>query len=150
MLAALGDSRSAHAQFNLTSFPNATGLNLVGNAALSGASNRLRITPASGDQLGAAWYSTPQVVAQGFTTTFQFQGYSNPRDLFSIQNGFDAFQRKVRLTFLLDYKGGFSLFNNTTEFYCQQTNFCYDVNSKSASLADQARNVAQRACRIRF
>ena len=71
-------------------------------------------------------------------------GYSTPRDLVSVQSGFDLFQRKLRLSTLLDYKGGFDLFNSTTQFYCQQTNFCYDVNIKAASLFDQARNVAQR------
>jgi hypothetical protein len=86
------------------------------------------------------------------TTSFDYMGYSTPRDLVSIQNGFDLLQRKLRITALLDYKGGYSLFNNTTEFYCQQTNFCYDVNigpgqsaiGSAATLFDQARNVAQR------
>jgi TonB dependent receptor len=80
-----------------------------------------------------------------------FMGYSNPRDIVAVSNGFDLFQRKVRVNVLMDYKGGFNLFNNTTEFYCQQTNFCYDVSvgpnspaGASATLADQARNVAQR------
>jgi hypothetical protein len=77
-------------------------------------------------------------------TTVQYMGYSTPRDLVSIQNGFELFDRKLRLSTLLDYKGGHSLFNSTTQFYCQQTNFCYDVNIKDATLYDQARNVAQR------
>jgi hypothetical protein len=78
-------------------------------------------------------------------------GYSNPRDIVAISNGFDLFQRKLRINVLMDYKGGFNLFNSTTQFYCQQTNFCYDVSvgpnspaGASATLADQARNVAQR------
>jgi TonB-linked SusC/RagA family outer membrane protein len=75
---------------------------------------------------------------------FAYRGYSSPRDIVSIQNGFDLLQRKVRLNFLLDYKGGFSLFNNTTQFYCQQTNQCYDETHTAASLADQARLVAAR------
>jgi len=86
------------------------------------------------------------------TTTFDYMGYSAPRDLLSIQSGIDLFARKLHLTALIDYKGGFALFNSTTEFYCQQTNFCYDVNigpgqskvGAAATLDDQARNVAQR------
>ena len=38
----------------------------------------------------------------------------------------------------------FSLFNSTTQFYCQQSFLCYDETHKEASLEDQARNVAQR------
>jgi hypothetical protein len=45
---------------------------------------------------------------------------------------------------LLDYKGGFSLFNNTTSFYCQQANTCYDETHVTASLEDQARLIALR------
>ena len=86
------------------------------------------------------------------TTSFDYMGYSAPRDLVSIQNGFDLLQRRLRISALIDYKGGFALFNNTTEFYCQQTNYCYDVNvgpgqtsaGSAATLYDQARNVAQR------
>src|SRR5207237_511065 len=52
----------------------------------------------------------------------QYMGYAVPRDLVTIQNGFDLFQRKLHLSVLFDYKGGFSLFNNTVSFYCQQTN----------------------------
>ena len=35
-----------------------------------------------------------------------YRGYSLPRDLVSFQNGFDFFNRHLRLTALLDYKGG--------------------------------------------
>ena len=75
---------------------------------------------------------------------FTYAGYSVPRDLATVQNGFDLFQRKLHLSVLLDYKGGFSLFNNTTSFYCQQSNLCHDEAIRGTSLADQARSVAQR------
>lgn len=84
-------------------------------------------------------------------TTVKYMGYSNPRDIFTVQNGFDLFSHKLRITGLLDYKGGFNLFNSTSQFYCQQTNFCYDVSvgpgskmGAPATLYNQARNVAQR------
>src|SRR5438093_2638342 len=35
-----------------------------------------------------------------------FTGYSQPRDVASISNGFDLFSRKVRINSLFDYKGG--------------------------------------------
>jgi len=75
---------------------------------------------------------------------FAYMGYSSPRDIISVANGFDLFNRKLRINSLLDYKGGFGLFNSTTQFYCQQTNQCYDETHKEASLAAQARLVASR------
>lgn len=75
---------------------------------------------------------------------FMYVGYAVPRDLVTVQNGFDFFQRKLHISILLDYKGGFSLFNNTVSFYCQQSNVCHDEAVKTTSLDDQARSVAQR------
>ncbi len=71
-----------------------------------------------------------------------YDGYSVPRDIVSITNGFDLFSRKLRITVLTDYKGGFNLFNSTAQFYA--TNFAtwYSENVKSTPLWDQARNVA--------
>jgi TonB-linked SusC/RagA family outer membrane protein len=73
-----------------------------------------------------------------------YLGSAVPRDLVTVQNGFDLFDKKLRLNILLDYKGGFSLFNSTTQFYCLNTNTCYDITHKEASLEDQARLVAMR------
>ena len=60
---------------SFTDFSSTTGLTLVPSAAQSG--NVLRLTPASGSQAGAAWFTTQQPVQNGFTTTFKFQ-FSNP------------------------------------------------------------------------
>jgi hypothetical protein len=64
-------------------------LNLVGDAAIT-ADARLELNPAAGNQAGAAWYSAEkQYVAEGFSTTFQFQ-MTSPNDseglTFAIQN----------------------------------------------------------------
>jgi TonB-linked SusC/RagA family outer membrane protein len=73
-----------------------------------------------------------------------YRGYSYPRDLVSVQNGFDLFNRKLRLNVLLDYKGGFNLFNNTMEFICQQApQSCDEDEVASLPLWRQARSVAQ-------
>jgi outer membrane receptor protein involved in Fe transport len=76
--------------------------------------------------------------------TFSYIGYAVPRDLLSIQNGFDLFEKMVRVNVLLDYRGGFSILNNTTAFLCQQKDTCHDETVKETSLADQARLVALR------
>ena len=57
--------------FDYPDFGSTAGLNLVGNAAKF--NDRLRLTPDLNDQAGAAWYTTPQFVQEGFETTFQFQ-----------------------------------------------------------------------------
>jgi len=73
-----------------------------------------------------------------------FMGYSQPRDIFSVSNGFDVLDRKLRLNVLIDYKGGFSVFNNTVQFYCSNQPTCYEETNSSAPLWRQARNIAQR------
>ncbi|HEY2164357.1 MAG TPA: TonB-dependent receptor, partial [Gemmatimonadaceae bacterium] len=73
-----------------------------------------------------------------------YMGYSQPRDIFSVSNGFDLLNRKLRLNVLVDYKGGFSVFNTTVEFYCSNQPTCYEETNSSAPLWRQARNIAQR------
>jgi hypothetical protein len=75
---------------------------------------------------------------------FSYLGYSVPRDLATVQNSFDMFDRKLSVNVLLDYRGGFSVFDNSISFLCQQKDTCYDETNKNAPLADQARLVANR------
>ena len=58
-------------QINFADFNSTAGLNLQGSAAKSG--NALRLNPSQSAQVGSAWFATQQAVADGFTTTFQFQ-----------------------------------------------------------------------------
>jgi hypothetical protein len=72
-----------------------------------------------------------------------FKGYSAPRDLASVQTGFDLFRRKVRFNMLFDYKGGYSLLNNSSAFICQQSpKACQEDQDASVPLWRQARAVA--------
>jgi len=72
-----------------------------------------------------------------------YRGYSFPRDLLSIQNGFDLFSRKLRVLAMLDYKGGFNLLNNTWQFFCQQApQACEENEIATTPLWRQARAVA--------
>src|SRR5580704_13964852 len=61
--------------FSFPNFNTPTNIALVGSAGTAQGvnGNVLRITPATGDQVGSAWYSNPQPLAAGFTTTFTFQ-----------------------------------------------------------------------------
>jgi len=77
----------------------------------------------------------------------RYFGYSVPRDLVSITNGFDLFSRRVRITVLTDYKGGFSLNNSSGSFYCGNFKTCASSNLPTTPLWDQARNVANSSAK---
>ena len=72
-----------------------------------------------------------------------YKAYSQPRDLVSVQSGFDFLQRKLRITVLLDYKGGSDVLNNSALFICQQSpKACQEDQDDSLPLWQQARAVA--------
>jgi TonB-linked SusC/RagA family outer membrane protein len=75
---------------------------------------------------------------------FSYIGSAVPRDLVSVQSNFDFLQKRLHVNVLLDYKGGYSLFNSTMQFYCLNTSTCYDETHPTAPLADQARLIAMR------
>ena len=95
-----------------------------------------RFTDANGDGI-------VQTTKLTVDTGVVYRGYSFPRDLVSIQNGFDLFSRKLRVTAMLDYKGGFNLLNNTWQFLCQQApQACEENEIASTPMWRQARAVA--------
>ncbi len=67
----LSGAGTGSAAIRFEDFASAHDLNLVGDAAVAG--KALRLTPAKGDQSGAAWFGHKQPVGSGFETTFQFQ-----------------------------------------------------------------------------
>ncbi len=72
-----------------------------------------------------------------------FTGYSSPRDIVSISNGFDFFSRMVRINSLFDYKGGGMLVNTNLAFQCNNTpKPCQDISTLNSPLARQAGAVA--------
>ena len=85
---------------------------------------------------------TPSEVAIGDTAVFQ--GYSQPRLEISITNGLDLFNRRVRITALVDHKSGFRVLNSEQQFLCQQSVSCKDISSENVPLWRQARAVANR------
>lgn len=80
--------------FTFTDFSNPLGMSLVGDAALS--ANRLRLTGAAENQVGAAWLSDRVDIQNGFTTSFQFQitnrgGYTPDWEPGVVNDGADGF-----------------------------------------------------------
>ena len=76
--------------------------------------------------------------------TTEFRGYSQPRTELSFVNGLEFLNRRVRLTGLVDYKGGHKLYNNTERIRCQSRNNCRGLIDPNASAFEQARVVALR------
>jgi TonB-linked SusC/RagA family outer membrane protein len=74
---------------------------------------------------------------------FSYKGYSSPRDIASISNGFDLFSRMVRINSLFDYKGGGLLVNTNLSFQCSSTpRPCQDVSTLNSPLDRQAAAMA--------
>ncbi|HEX8242761.1 MAG TPA: TonB-dependent receptor, partial [Longimicrobium sp.] len=77
--------------------------------------------------------------------TAEFIGYSQPRTEITFTNGFDLFNRKVRITALFDHKSGNVLLNGTERIRCQSRNNCRGDVDRTAPLWEQARAVAVRS-----
>jgi outer membrane receptor protein involved in Fe transport len=78
------------------------------------------------------------------SNTFAYFGYSQPRDIASIQAGVDLLKRHLRVNAMFDYKGGYSILNQTANIQCAQSNSCPGASKRDASLAEQAANIATR------
>jgi TonB-linked SusC/RagA family outer membrane protein len=76
--------------------------------------------------------------------TAVFLGYSAPRYEAALTTGFDFLNRRLRLTGLFDYKGGYKDYNNTERIRCASRFNCAGLISKDASLFQQARTVMVR------
>ena len=79
-----------------------------------------------------------QVDSSRFST-----GYNTPRDLFSIQNGFDVLDRRLRINAMFDYKGGGNSEDLTNRFDCTSVPVaCPETQDVTAPFARQARAIA--------
>lgn len=74
----------------------------------------------------------------------QFHGYSAPPRELAVTSGFDFWQRRLRVSAMVDYKGGHLVYNNTERIRCASRNNCEGLVSPDASLEEQARVVAVR------
>ncbi len=78
------------------------------------------------------------------TDTSVFIGNSLPRTEMSLTSGLDLFNKSVRVTALVDYKGGYKVYNNTERIRCASRFNCSALVNPDASFADQARVVMVR------
>jgi TonB-linked SusC/RagA family outer membrane protein len=73
-----------------------------------------------------------------------FLGRSQPKYEASLATGFDFLNRRLRLSGLFDYKGGYKDYNNTERIRCASRFNCAGLISPNASLFQQARTVMVR------
>ncbi|MGZ8376423.1 MAG: SusC/RagA family TonB-linked outer membrane protein [Gemmatirosa sp.] len=76
--------------------------------------------------------------------TAEFLGYSQPRREVAVTNGFDFWNRRLRLAAMVDYKGGHKNYNNTERIRCASRLNCAGLIDPQASAFEQARTVAVR------
>jgi TonB-linked SusC/RagA family outer membrane protein len=78
------------------------------------------------------------------TDTSVFHGYSLPKREVAVINGFDLWQRRIRISAMVDYKGGHLVYNNTERIRCASRFNCSGLINPEASLFEQARTVMVR------
>lgn len=98
---------------------------------------RFTYADANGDKI-----ITPAEVT--IDTAFQYLGYSQPRLEFSVTNGLDLFNRRLRIVALVDRKAGYFVQNSEQSFLCQQSTSCRATSTLNPSLFEQARAIAIR------
>ncbi len=109
----------------------------------------------TGYPINAAWYrpytfadanndGLVQVSEVAVDTAFTYRGQRQPKDIISVQTGLDLFARKLRVSVLLDHKGGHVLSDGQMSFVCQQYPSCADESLPGIETWRQARNVAYR------
>ncbi|MHB1298547.1 MAG: TonB-dependent receptor domain-containing protein, partial [Gemmatimonadaceae bacterium] len=69
-------------------------------------------------------------------------GTASPTHNVAITPGLELFQRKLRLSALIDYRGGNKYYNNTERIRCASRLNCIGLNNPNASFEDQAMVVA--------
>lgn len=70
-----------------------------------------------------------------------FRGYATPRYMVTLGSGLDLFNRKLRISTMLDYRSGNKWYNNTERIRCTRPNCAGRLDLK-ADFIDQATNIA--------
>jgi hypothetical protein len=72
----------------------------------------------------------------------QFYGYSQPRLEVALTSGIDFWERRLRLSALVDHKGGYKVWNGSEQYRCTSFVNCRDIYDPSTPLERQARAIA--------
>ncbi|MGQ0764814.1 MAG: SusC/RagA family TonB-linked outer membrane protein [Gemmatimonadota bacterium] len=91
-----------------------------------------------------AYSANPTLTELTVSDTAEFHGYSLPKHELALSSGVDFWGRRLRLSGMIDYKGGHLVYNNSERIRCASRFNCEGLISKSASLFEQARTVMVR------
>lgn len=94
---------------------------------------------------GIIEYNANQTISEIVVSdTNEYHGYSAPRLELAVNNAFEFWQRRFRLSAMVDYKGGHKVYNNTERIRCASRNNCSGLIDPDASFYEQARTVMVR------
>src|SRR5205085_482459 len=95
---------------------------------------------------GLELLATAQLVSQNVFggDTAEFRGYTEPRRIVTLTNGFEFLNHRLRVQSLFDYRGGYKAYNNTERIRCVSRNNCEGLMKPGADLKTQATVVATR------
>jgi len=77
-------------------------------------------------------------------TASSFIGYAQPRTTIAFVPAVELLQRRLRLSALLDFRGGYYIWNDTERIRCGSRGNCIGVAKLGAPLEEQARAIALR------
>lgn len=88
--------------------------------------------------------SDPNITEITVSDTAVFHGYSNPKHELAVTNGFDLWRRRIRVSAMVDYRGGHLVYNNTERIRCASRFNCSGLINPNSSFFEQARTVMVR------
>jgi outer membrane receptor protein involved in Fe transport len=91
-----------------------------------------------------AWNANNDLSEIFVSDTVEYHGYSIPRHEFAATMGVDFLQRRVRLSGMVDYKGGHVVYNNSERIRCASRNNCAGLIDPNSSHYEQARTTMVR------
>ena len=122
----------------------------TGSGSTSGEARQIAGYPINSQWYRDYWYEDAngdgvlQVSEVHVDSGFTFIGYRIPRDLISVQTGFDLFARTLRLSAMFDHKGGSGALDGANNFQCTTNPFaCRETQDPTAPLELQARAIAK-------
>jgi len=97
----------------------------------------------NGDKI-LTYNADPNLSEVTVSDTAVYLGNALPKYEVAVTNRFDIVRHRLSVSAMIDYKGGFKMYNNTERIRCASRNNCSGLINPEASLSDQARTVAVR------
>jgi outer membrane receptor protein involved in Fe transport len=97
----------------------------------------------NGDGL-ITYNADPNISEIVVSDTAVYLGNALPRYELTMTHGVELFRHSLRISGMLDYKGGFKMYNNTERIRCASRNNCSGLLNPASSALEQARTVAVR------